>query len=190
MWKATSRIDFLYRSTNPNPMFIDLKNNEIFRDSTFQVGQRFILFDNMTGMQTTTTLVDKPSTNSGRPEFLFENGSMFQLNRSGRMMNMTLMNIVKAPKETLDRYEVKVEFRADDGTSFKIPASFTVNYVDDTNSTWAELLHGVMTQRTAKPFIVNGAIYVVIKLGNELLQTSLKTETNKERVIKYPSFGA
>jgi hypothetical protein len=36
---------------------------------------------------------------------------------------MNMNSKVKAPKETLDRYEVKVEFVTYHGTSFKIPAS-------------------------------------------------------------------
>lgn len=189
MWEATSKVDLLYRSSS-NPMFLNLRNIERMISRDLPIGQRVILFDNMTGMQTTTTLVEKPNTNTGRPEFIFENGSSFQLNRTGKIMTMTLNNTVKAPKETLDRYEIKVEFRADDQTSFKIPASSTVRYVDGTNSTWAELLDGVISQNRAKPFMVNGMIYVVVKLNNELLQTSLKTEMNRERVIEYPSFGA
>jgi hypothetical protein len=152
MWQATKKMNLLYRST-----FIDLKNKETFINAvrTLTRGDQAILFDNMTGMQTTTTFVAKPPSHSGRPYFNFENGSWFQINRAQGLMNMNLMNQVKAPKETLDRYEVKVEFVAYDGTSFKIPASSTVNYVDDTESTWVELLDEVNKYRIAKPFIVN-----------------------------------
>ena len=105
-------------------------------------------------------------------------------------MDMTLENTTVAPPETLNQYQVKVEFKSFNGDSFKIPASSRVNYIDGSESTWAELLHRVKTYNTAKPYEVKGVVYVVIQMNDGLRQTSVGTQENLERVIRYPSYGA
>ena len=177
-----------------SPQLISPQLNEIFsaeEEEYIKSGALITLFDNRTGMQTKTTFKNEVSHGYGlgRPTLYFKNGSSLQIDRSRYVLNFDLKDQEKAPQKILDRYWIKVEFIADDQRSFKIPASSTVQYVDGTKSTWAELLNDVTTHRIAKPFEVNHIIYVVVQLENTLLQTSLKTVGNKERRIIYPSFG-